>query len=375
MSRHYITGKESVPGGPESGTGEEDVQILENVDLRFGDNEQLKFGDGADVTIEWDGTNFEILPAADDTGSFNIGNGTLDIDFKVFLGSTAGFVLLDVGNSRLESQSIDVLLNMTDTSSYVLVDESEKTFKVVCAGITGSSEHDGVVLDVTSANTFLTGTNLTYSGARGSAILKLVGTASMASGGFEGIDIKIATSGAFSGDGNGVMGLKCVVTNTAALADGEIYGGQFIAKHNHATNVMVASASLVGLEAWAYISAAGVARTCIGGNFGWHNEATGGTYGAGSVIRGVQIFCDNNAGGNDPVESTGLCVWNQAGAIINVLKIVNSGSGFTYFADFTDDGAPAQSTSSSVTNVGTKGWIKVKVGTATRYIALGDDVT
>ena len=171
------------------------------------------------------------------------------------------------------------------------------------------------------------------------------------------------------------MGLKCVVTNTAALADGEIYGGQFIAKHNHATNVMVASASLVGLEAWAYISAAGVARTCIGGNFGWHNEATGGTYGAGSVIRGVQIFCDNNAGGNDPVESTGLCVWNQAGAIINVLKIVNSGSGFTYFADFTDDGAPAQSTSSSVTNVGTKGWIKVKVGTATRYIALGDDVT
>lgn len=375
MSRHYITGKESVPGGPESGTGEEDVQILENVDLRFGDNEQLKFGDGADVTIEWDGTNFEILPAADDTGSFNIGNGTLDIDFKVFLGSTADFVLLDVGNSRLESQSIDVLLNMTDTSSYVLVDESEKTFKVVCAGITGSSEHDGVVLDVTSANTFLTGTNLTYSGARGSAILKLVGTASMASGGFEGIDIKIATSGAFSGDGNGVMGLKCVVTNTAALADGEIYGGQFIAKHNHATNVMVASASLVGLEAWAYISAAGVARTCIGGNFGWHNEATGGTYGAGSVIRGVQIFCDNNAGGNDPVESTGLCVWNQAGAIINVLKIVNSGSGFTYFADFTDDGAPAQSTSSSVTNVGTKGWIKVKVGTATRYIALGDDVT
>ena len=189
MSRHYITGKESVPGGPESGTGEEDVQILENVDLRFGDNEQLKFGDGADVTIEWDGTNFEILPAADDTGSFNIGNGTLDIDFKVFLGSTADFVLLDVGNSRLESQSIDVLLNMTDTSSYVLVDESEKTFKVVCAGITGSSEHDGVVLDVTSANTFLTGTNLTYSGARGSAILKLVGTASMASGGFEGIDI------------------------------------------------------------------------------------------------------------------------------------------------------------------------------------------
>src|SRR3990167_8143489 len=101
MSRHYITGKESVPGGPESGTGEEDVQILENVDLRFGDNEQLKFGDGADVTIEWDGTNFEILPAADDTGSFNIGNGTLDIDFKVFFGDTTNYLQTDVGNAKV----------------------------------------------------------------------------------------------------------------------------------------------------------------------------------------------------------------------------------------------------------------------------------
>lgn len=239
---------------------------------------------------------------------------------------------------------------------------------------TGSAEHDLVEYTIITDNTFLTGTNLTYSGGRGSAMIKMVATASMASGGFEAIDIKIASSGAFSSGGNGIMGIKCVVTNTAGMTDGEMYGGQFVAKHAHATNIMTASASLIGLEAWAYISAAGVARTCLGGNFGWHNEATGGTYGAGSVIRGVQIFCDNNAGGNDPVESTGLCIWNQAGTIINAINVVNSGSGFTYFVKFTDDGAPASLTNGSdlndISSTANEGWIKVQVGTTVRYIAL-----
>ncbi len=51
----------------------------------------------------WDGTNMVILPAVNDTGSVSIGNGTLDMDFKVFLGSAAKYVLFDVGNSRVYS--------------------------------------------------------------------------------------------------------------------------------------------------------------------------------------------------------------------------------------------------------------------------------
>jgi len=224
-------------------------------------------------------------------------------------------------------------------------------------------------------STYLTGTDMTYSGARGSSALKLISTFSGVGGGFSNIYSSITTTAAQVAAGAGVIGIKQVVTNSAALADGNIYAGQFIAKHSHATNIMTASAALVGLEAWAYIADVGVARTAIGGNFGWHNEATGATYGAGSVIRGVQIFCDNAASAGVPVESTGLCIWNQAGAITNCIKVVNSGSGFTYFLDITDDGTPAQSTSSAVNNVGTKGWIKLLVGTATRYIALGDGVS
>jgi hypothetical protein len=65
----------------------------------------------------------------------------------------------------------------------------------------------------------------------------------------------------------------------------------------------------------------------------------------------------------------------MAGTITNAINIVNSGSGFTNFALFTDDGAPAASTCSSVSAIGTKGYIKVKVGTATRYIGLSETVT
>lgn len=67
-----------------------------------------------------------------------------------------------------------------------------------------------------------------------------------------------------------------------------------------------------------------------------------------------------------------------AGDVAHGLYFIKSGAntGWTHaFAFAQDDGHPAQSTSTSVTNVGTNGWIKVKVGAATRYIALGDGVT
>ena len=47
------------------------------------------------------GNILKIRPAVDDTGSVNIGDGTYDMDVKVFLGSAAEYVLFDVGNSQL----------------------------------------------------------------------------------------------------------------------------------------------------------------------------------------------------------------------------------------------------------------------------------
>ena len=48
------------------------------------------------------GDVISVRPTIDDTGSINIGDGTTDMDVKVFLGSTSEYVLFDVGNSRLD---------------------------------------------------------------------------------------------------------------------------------------------------------------------------------------------------------------------------------------------------------------------------------
>jgi len=238
----------------------------------------------------------------------------------------------------------------------------------VSGSLAGSTERMMIDVTPTITATFLTGTSLIYSGGRGSSGIKINTTLSSASGGWHNLYSNVSTSGEFTTDGHGVVGVKSVVTNTAALTDGEVYAGQFIAKHNHATNVMTASASLVGIEAWGYVSAAGPARTVLGGNFGWHNEATGGTFGSGSVIRGVQIFCDNNAGGNDPDESSGLCLWNQAGNITNAIAVVNSGSGFTNFINAFSAAGCFATSGSDYTLANPRAKITIKIGADTYYL-------
>lgn len=76
---------------------------LEDVDLLLGDNDELRFGDGSggDVVFKWDATNLTIKPRADDTGAIIIGDGTTDMDLKVFLGTTGEYALFDMGNSCL----------------------------------------------------------------------------------------------------------------------------------------------------------------------------------------------------------------------------------------------------------------------------------
>ena len=261
----------------------------------------------------------------------------------------------------------------SSASNYISWSTTSDTFATVKSATSQTTENNSLTVSLTTDSSYLSGTNMTWSSAYGSAALKISGTYS-GTGGYSNIYSSITTTGAQTTDGHGVIGIKGVVTNTAALTDGELYGAQFIAKHNHATNTVGKSASLIGLEAWSYISAAGWAGTVIGANLGIHNECTG-TYPTGSVHRAVQVFCDNNASANVPTESTGICIWNQAGAWDNVLNVVNSGDGFDYFVKFTDDGAPAQDSSSAVNNLGTKGWIKVLIGSSVRYISLGDGVS
>ena len=116
----------------------------------------------------------------------------------------------------------------------------------------------------------------------------------------------------------------------------------------------------------------GVLRTGIGGNFGYHVDSTAADHGAGSVHRGVQIFCDDS-GTSQAEESTALCLWNMAGTQDNAINIVNSGSGFTNFVKFADDGAPAQST--GTVSGSQAGWVKILVGTTPCYIPCYPGVT
>jgi len=223
-----------------------------------------------------------------------------------------------------------------------------------------------IVLDTDSP--YLTGSDITYSSARGSHALRLVGTARGAAGGFSNIHSVAYNKVARSAAGSGVIGIKQVAVNDQAMTDGSMYAGQFIAKHSSATAAMAAEAALIGLEGWAYVAAAGCANTAIGGNFGWHNEATGGDFANGSVIRGIQVFCDNNAGGNDPDESTGLCLWNQAGTITNAISVVNSGSGFTNVFNFGSAAGGIYTKGSDLSPSGPRMRLKCLVGTTPYYL-------
>ncbi len=80
----------------------------------FIDNVPLNFGSSKDVSVEWDGTSLNILPLTDDVGSIRVGNGTKDIDLKIFLGTSAKYALFDVGNVLLQLEDVDLLLGDND---------------------------------------------------------------------------------------------------------------------------------------------------------------------------------------------------------------------------------------------------------------------
>jgi len=238
-----------------------------------------------------------------------------------------------------------------------------------------TTEGDLSTIDFTTDSTFLTGTNITYSSARGSAALKLTGTWSAVTGGYSNIYSLVTASGALNDANGGPIGIKAVVqANGALTAAAGIYGAQFIAKHNHATNKAANAAPFIGVEGVVTQNTAGQIGTGIGVSAAFHIPADAAVFDGGAVFRGLQVACDNSSS-NKASEESGVCIWNLAGTQDNMIIGVNSGSGFTNFANLPDDGAPAASTCSSVSAIGTKGYIKVKIGAATRYIGLSETMT
>jgi len=88
---------------------------IDTEDLALGDNDTLEFGDGTDVTFSWDGDSLNILPATDDTGRIEIGNGTKDMDLIWFGGAAGDYVEFEVGAKTLDL--VNIVQTITNTTA------------------------------------------------------------------------------------------------------------------------------------------------------------------------------------------------------------------------------------------------------------------
>lgn len=113
-----------------------DELVLEKADIHLGDTDFILFGDATagDVSINWTGSILQISPATDDTGTINIGNGTADIDFKIFLGTSTEYVLFDVGNSCVNfgesDQGIDISIFGDTAAKKIFWDTSKNELSI-----------------------------------------------------------------------------------------------------------------------------------------------------------------------------------------------------------------------------------------------------
>ena len=87
------------------------------------------------------GDVISVRPTIDDTGSINIGDGTTDMDVKVFLGSTGEYVLFDVGNSRL-----DIVCKTRITDPTVTAEHGDGFVSTAFAPITTRRTVNGTII-------------------------------------------------------------------------------------------------------------------------------------------------------------------------------------------------------------------------------------
>lgn len=123
---------------------------FDGFDLRLKDNDQLIFGDGSDVLIDWDGTNMQWTAAADDS-TIILGNGTNDFDLQWFASDAGDYVLFDASAAVVDL--IDVNIDLDDDSLIRFGSSNDFTIQCIAGSpntlrITGDSER----IDIGVAN-------------------------------------------------------------------------------------------------------------------------------------------------------------------------------------------------------------------------------
>ena len=87
-----------------AGTYQPDVYVEQGgTNLVIDDDGFVYFGDGKDMYLRWDGTDFDIVPAADDA-VIKFGNGTLSTDVWLYGNTASDYVEWDASASALTFQ-------------------------------------------------------------------------------------------------------------------------------------------------------------------------------------------------------------------------------------------------------------------------------
>ncbi|NQV06794.1 hypothetical protein HQ535_09590, partial [bacterium] len=181
----------------------------ESVVLTLGDDEKIGFGGvtGGDVFARWDGSIFEFLPETDDTGAFNIGDGTYDMDFKVFMDSTAAYFEVDQ-SAQLVSIVGGYMTIGTTGSPTTQTATGTKAFGVytTCASTTGNFEPVLFETAVTAA---------TQTGGRVKAYLSVEAAMGGWSNAFKG-EVVYTAAGSTAGMGSAICAEMTLSAGTTA---------------------------------------------------------------------------------------------------------------------------------------------------------------
>ena len=102
--------------------------VFDNVDLDLGDNDVLRFGDSADVTMTWNPSTpaLEIEALVDDTGQIRIGS-TNAIDLAVYGSTNTNIALFDVSTAVLEMNGWS--MNLQDDDFLYFGDSNDVTIR------------------------------------------------------------------------------------------------------------------------------------------------------------------------------------------------------------------------------------------------------
>ena len=107
------------------------------------DLERLYFGDLRDINMGWDETNFTVLPLVDNTGVFQIGNGTLSMDVQIFGATAAEYLLYDNSATTLDLLSA-IAGAATENAFGVTVADAVAGAGIIGRGIHVNYDNNGI---------------------------------------------------------------------------------------------------------------------------------------------------------------------------------------------------------------------------------------